>query len=81
MATPSLGQSESSQVTGSKSDALPEEPTERLTSTSLTPTSWATTCPTPHEHSLVADNGHGQSTHGAAVSKAAHDSRKQIGVG
>jgi hypothetical protein len=39
MATPSLGQSESSQVTGSKSDALPDEPNERLTSTSLTPTS------------------------------------------
>jgi hypothetical protein len=27
-------------------------------------------------HSLVADNGHGQSTHGAAVSKAAHDCPK-----
>jgi hypothetical protein len=27
-------------------------------------------------HSLVADNGHGRSTHGAAVSKAAHDCPK-----
>ena len=27
-------------------------------------------------HSLVADNGHGHSTHGAAVSKAAHDCPK-----
>jgi hypothetical protein len=28
------------------------------------------------DHSLVADNGHGRSTHGAAVSKAAHDCPK-----
>jgi hypothetical protein len=27
-------------------------------------------------HSLVADNGHGRSTHGAVVSKAAHDCPK-----
>jgi hypothetical protein len=27
-------------------------------------------------HSLVADNGHGRSTHGAAVSKAAHECPK-----
>jgi hypothetical protein len=37
MATPSLGQSESPHVTGSGSDAKPDEPTERLRSTSLTP--------------------------------------------
>jgi hypothetical protein len=42
MATPSLGQSESPHVTGSKSDAKPDEPTERLRSTSLTPARMAT---------------------------------------
>lgn len=80
MATSSLGQSESPHVTGSKSDAKPDEPTERLTSTSLTPTRMATACPTSREHSLVADIGHGQINHGAAVSMAAHDCRREPGA-
>jgi len=80
MATLSLGQSESPHVTGSKSDAKPDEPTERLRSTSLTPARMATACPTSREHSLVADIGHGQSNHGAAVSMAAHDCREEPGA-
>ena len=36
--------------------------------------------PTSREHSLVADIGHGQSNHGAAVSMAAHDCREEPGA-
>ena len=66
-ATPSSKPSESPDATGSPSDAQTEKPDAAGGKHGDCVSKVA------RDHGLVADNGHGQTNHGAAVSKAAHD--------